>query len=527
MVGPENRMRHTPVALAALVLGTTFLAAGGQISYYEESLPTTLNPLFARSMVDRRSQELVFDRLYYRSAVTAEIKSRVVASAERKGNGEQLALTLREGIAWHDGTPMTAGDICFTIDAMLDPGTPSHTAKAYKEILTGCTVEGKQAVVSFTKAFYNPEERLAFPVLPKHVFEGNTAIQPDHEFSVRPTGTGPMKGSRGRREVRFTAVANGHHQPNIDVASLGEGGDPLVQVRTIINGGVSGLITVAPPLRSEIASTDTVALKSYDLRSWWFIAVNTAKPYLSDKRVRQALNLSLDREELRRLTMGYDPDDIQQPSQFISGPFVPSSPFYNRSVRPTSRSDLAKARQLLSEAGAEQQSGAWVMNGQPLNLKIGMNAPLDLEAKDLLNQIGNQLQSAGFQRQVHKVSSDDWSQKAVTGQMKDFDLLIGKWSFGVVEDIAPMFQTRAGGKGTLNIFDYSDPNVDRLLEAHDMATTDTEAQDAMHELHHYMNKELPYLFLWKLDTKSAWRMEVKNNTITPFFYFTEFDSWTL
>ena len=520
-------MRTTPLALATLVLGTTLLGAGGQISYYEEALPSSLNPLFARTMVDRRSQELVFDRLYYRSAVTAEIKSRLVEKAEPRGDGMQLALTLRDGISWHDGQPLVAADICFTIDAMLDPGTPSHQAKAYKEIISGCTVEGEQAVVSFTKSFYNPEERLSFAVLPKHVFEGNTAIMPDNEFSVRPTGTGPMKGSRGRREVRFTAVPNGHHQPNIDILSLGEGGDPLVQVRTIINGGVNGLITVAPPLRSEIASTDTVALKSYDLRSWWFIAVNTNKPQLADARVRQALNLSIDREELRRLTMGYDPDDIQQPSQFISGPFVPSSPFYNRSVRPTSRSDLSKAKQLLTEAGAVQEGGLWVLNGEPLSLKIGMNAPLDLEAKDLLNQIGNQLQSAGFGRQVHKVSSDDWSQKAVTGQLGDYDLLIGKWSFGVVEDIAPMFQTRSGGKGTLNIFNYSNPDVDRLLEAHDMATTDTDAQDAYHELHHLMSKELPYLFLWKLDTKSAWRMEVKNNTITPFFYFTEFDSWTL
>ena len=42
---------------------------------------------------------------------------------------------------------------------------------------------------------------------------GQTAIQPDHEFSTRPIGTGPMRGSKGRREVRFTAVPNAHHNP--------------------------------------------------------------------------------------------------------------------------------------------------------------------------------------------------------------------------------------------------------------------------------------------------------------------------
>jgi hypothetical protein len=40
-------------------------------------------------------------------------------------------------------------------------------------------------------------------------------------------------------------------------------------------------------------------------------------------------------------------------------------------------------------------------------------------------------------------------------------------------------------------------------------------------------ENLPYLFLWKLDTKSAWRNEVRNNTIAPYYYFTEFDGWKL
>jgi len=110
--------------------------------------------------------------------------------------------------------------------------------------------------------------------------------------------------------------------------------------------------------------------------------------------------------------------------------------------------------------------------------------------------------------------------------MKDeYDLLIGKWSFGVVEDVSPLFETRAGGKGSLNIFNYSHPEVDAFMQAFEVARTDTDAQDAFHGLHAFLSEDLPYLFLWKLDTKSAWRMEVGRNTITPYFYFTEFDSW--
>lgn len=514
------------VRIASALVGTSMLI-GATMSYYEESLPSTMNPLFARTMVDRRSHELVFDRLYYRSAVTSEIRSRLVESEAILEGGTKIRITLKDGIKWHDGQPLTSEDLCFTVRAMLDPGTPSHLSKGHREVLADCVADKKAraATITFTKKYYNPTERLSFPVLPSHVFQGATAIRPDHEFSVRPVGTGPMKGSMGRREVKFTAVGNVHHKPAIPVVSLAEGGDPLVQVRTLMNGGVQGVVAVAPPFRPDVAATDDVALKSYDLRSWWFAALNTERGPLADLNVRKALNHAVDRFELRRLTMGYDPDDIVQPCQFISGPFIPSSPYYNRSVKVDERSDVARTKEYMTAAGAVEQHGSWMIGGSPVSLKIGMSAPLDLEARDLLNQMGNQLQAAGFGRQVFKVSSDDWNQRAVTGQLTDFDVLIGKWSFGVVEDVSPLFETRSSARGTLNIFGYSHDGVDAQIAAYEGAKTDTEAQDSFHALHALLADDLPYLFLWKLDTKSAWRMEVKNNTITPYFYFTEFDGW--
>ena len=88
-----------------------------------------------------------------------------------------------------------------------------------------------------------------------------------------------------------------------------------------------------------------------------------------------------------------------------------------------------------------------------------------------------------------------------------------------------MFQTRAAGKGEKNIFKYSDTAVDTILKRYEAAKTDTEAADAYHDLHASLATNLPYIFLWKLDTKSAWRNEVRNNVITPYYYFTEFDGW--
>ncbi len=522
-------MRSTRHILAAVGVAGAVLLTGSTVSYYEEALPSTMNPLFARSMVDFRTHELVFDRLYYHSAVTNELKSRLVETGreEKLNGGQQMKLYLKRGIRWHDGKEFGPKDVCFTIDAMLDPQTPSQIAKDFKEAITGCEADQKEnsVTISYAKAYHNPLDRLGFSVIPAHAFGGKTAVSPDLDFSHRPVGTGPMKATKGPRAVKFTAFPNAHQNPKIQILSQQEGGDPFVQIRTLLNAGVHGVISVAPPLRPDVAASDDVALKSYDLRSWWFVAVNTNKGAMANNKVRQALNLTIDRSELRELTIGVDPDDPNPPCEFISGPFVGSSPYYNRAVKPVERSDRAKARQLMVDAGAVEQVGRWVYNGKPISLKIGMNAPLDSEAKDLLNQVGNQLQAGGFDRQVYKVTADDWNRKAVTGQLSDYDLLIGKWSFGLVEDVNPLFHARTGGKGALNIFNYKNTEVNDILSRYDKARTDTEAQDAYHDLHAYVAADLPYLFLWKLDTKSAWRNEVRGNIIAPYYYFTEFQGW--
>ncbi len=512
-------------SMAALA-GVTLLSTGTSLSFYEESLPTTMNPIYADTMVDNRVHELLFDRLYFHSPINNELTSRLVTNWATAEGGYAIRLELKRGLTWHDGVPFSAADVCFTIDAMLDPGTTSPLAEKQRAVFEGCDVERDLvALVHFKKIFYNPRERMGFYVIPAHPFEGVTAIPLDHEFSARPLGTGPAKGARGRRGVLFEKAQNGHHSPNIVGMDMQAGGDSLVQVRTLQNNGVQGIISVPPTYRADVTASDELALKSYDLRSWWFVAVNQDKPYLSDSRVRQALNLILDRTDLRQLAVGVGPSEQNSPCEFISGPFVQSSPYYNRSVPVQARSDLDEADRLLTEVGFEKIGGRWHFEGEPVVLQIGIKASLDVETSDLLSQIGNQLGEAGFGRQQKKVGVDDWSRLALTGRMTEFDLLVGKWSFGLVEDVNHLFHTREDGEGARNIFGYSNPEVDALLEAYGTAITETQAQDAYHELHQLLAQELPYLFLWKLDTKSAWRTDVRGNTIAPYYYWTEFDSW--
>ncbi len=521
-------LRDAPIAAAlraGLALGVAALGTGSTLAYFEESLPTSMNPLYASAMVDYRSQELVFDRLWFHDAITNELKSRIVERYELVDGGKGVRITLISGVKWHDGKPMNAKDLCFTVDAMLDKNTPSPVAQEYRQFITGCEVtSGQVATISFNRVFHNPRERLGFALLPREAFE-STAISPDLEFSAKPIGTGPMKGSRGRRGAIFDAFANVHHTPQVAQLQLQDAGDPLVQVKTIINNGVQGIIAVPPPYRPDLSSNDEVALKSYDLRSWWFIALNTNKGALADPRVRKGLNLAIDRTALREFTIGVKAGEENSPCEFISGPFVQSSPYYNRAVPTVDRSNKAQAKALFEEAGLKDTGGRWHYKNAPITLRVGMLAPLNNEAPDLLSYIGNQLSDAGFDRNDLKISADEWKTNVLTGKATDYDLLIGKWSFGLYEDVNHLFHSRTGNAGKLNLFNYKNADVDATLQAYDRAVTDTAARDAYHKLHTQVAEDLPYLFLWKLDTRSAWRTEVRGNIISAYYYFTEIDSW--
>ena len=65
-----------------------------------------------------------------------------------------------------------------------------------------------------------------------------------------------------------------------------------------------GIVSVPPIYRPELQTESEVQMRSYDLRSWWFIALNTKSGPLAVKEVRQALNYSLDRSELREKSIG-------------------------------------------------------------------------------------------------------------------------------------------------------------------------------------------------------------------------------
>ena len=100
---------------------------------------------------------MIFDRLYYHSPITNELTSRLVTDWGLEDEGRSVRLTLRPDALWQDGMPVTADDVCFTVAALLDPGTTSPIADGYRSQFESCTVlDDSQLVIRFTKIYHSP-----------------------------------------------------------------------------------------------------------------------------------------------------------------------------------------------------------------------------------------------------------------------------------------------------------------------------------------------------------------------------------
>ena len=167
-----------------------------------------LNPLFGTSMVDFRAQELFFDRLYYTDPVTNAYKSRLVNSYEITSTSPYtIRLYMKEGLKWHNGLKVTAKDVCFTIDAMLNENTPSPKAEIFRQFFKSCKVQKELiAEIVFHQVDYNPPARLNFAILPSSESDSTTILPTGNDFGTRPVGSGPMKGAKGSRNVLFGSL---------------------------------------------------------------------------------------------------------------------------------------------------------------------------------------------------------------------------------------------------------------------------------------------------------------------------------
>lgn len=421
---------------------------GGTATIAQWSEPGNLNPLIFPTTYDENIQELVFARLI-RPTETLTFEPDMAESWEVSEDARTLTFTLREGLTWHDGEPVTARDVAFTFTAMAHPQYPGGR---YAEISTlegaeayhageADAVSGIQVIDDRTVSFTTTEPFAPFLpviggiyVLPEHVYGAVDVARWQEDVTNRePLGSGPFVFQQWRpgEFVEVTAF-DGYWEgrPCLDRLIVRFGDQ-----NTMLAALLSGELDAAPvPVdgAASVESNPDLQLHVVDALSFQYIGTNLRNPILADPAVRQAIALAVNRDAMvSGLLQGYGSTlDTIFPTNHWS---------YPPDVTPIEY-DPEAARALLDQAGWAQSGQYRAKDGRELALRLFVptgnqvrerTAPI-IQAN--LRQVGIRvdIESMDFPTLVTHLMPQDAQGTPRAVSVDDFDLFL--LGFGIERD---------------------------------------------------------------------------------------------
>lgn len=503
-----NILPHASLAL--LLFGAASVAQAAPLRYAEDRAPGIVNPTFATSMSEARVNELIFEGLFTDSQELSSVP-RLATRGEVASDQRSMTLDLRQGVKWHDGTPFTADDVVFTIQALQDPRTASPEVGRVEWIEEAEAVERYKIRLTFKNPEFAPEDKLHFKILPAHKFS-DTAISRSDTFRNRPIGTGPwaLTSFNDDNSITLQRYRDYWGDARIQEFVMREVADKNYQAKLLVYESIEALVRVLPRDLATLQNDRKVELYPYQTNSWWYVGFNLQRAPFDDPRVRQAIALMVDVPDLLAPIGTGDR---------VSGPFVPSSPFYNHDVK-LMDSSPKRAAQLLTEAGYTKQGRYWSRDGQPLTLRIASQKNLET-AQDVVINLQTQLQNQGVAVETSFLDLTDWKRRIWSD--RDYDVILSLWTFDRNEDIHKQFHST----GSRNFSGYNNPEVDSLLDKAKETTDPQEKRARFREVHARIAADHPMVFLWTLDSYAAMSTKVQGVVVHPFTFFTFAPSWTL
>ncbi|MDP3795161.1 MAG: ABC transporter substrate-binding protein, partial [bacterium] len=334
-------------------------AIGGAYREGVVGQPRLINPIFAASNdVDRDIAELVFSGLT-RYLPDGSIAPDLAERYEISADGKVYTFYLPEGATWHDGKPVTADDIVFTVALMQDTRVESPLRLNWQGVKAE-KIADRRVQFTLVNSYAPFLENTTVGILPKHLWEKIPAENLRlAEANLRPVGTGPFEFKRFRKDslggvysytlTRFAGARRPAYLQTLVFRFFGTEEEVLkAYSKNDIDG--FGLVTnrLAEALKKEARRGTNI--RTITLPRYFAVFFNqTNSRVLADKSVRKALRQMIENPEvLEQLLSGR--------GVALSGPIPPGLPGAI-SAAPTAATPESDPQELLRQGGWKDSDG--------------------------------------------------------------------------------------------------------------------------------------------------------------------------
>jgi len=465
--------------------------------------------------------------------------SEYVVSWETSKDKMYDKLVIRDDLVWSDGTPVTAHDIQFSFELIMDQEVPIPAVRTGTDEMRWVQAYDDQTVVFFHKEpLATNIWNLNYPVIPKHVYE--ESMQDDktlldsayhQKLEDKPICGGPYKmvsRKKGQEIVlerrddwymsNGKAVRPKPHFKKIRFRIIEDSNTSLLALKS---GKVEDMEFQPEQWVEQTNGDDYYEHNSKSRGAQWvyyYFGWNCKTPYFEDVRVRKAMSLATDYDHiLGTLCYGlYEPCTSEYHEDSWAGPIKPRTPY---------KQDLDKAQELLKEAGWVDTDGDGirdkVINGKKIPFEFSIMCASQQLRVDICTSLKESLGRIGIECKVRPTEFTVMQEKA---REHKFQAMFGGWGTGTDPfTTSNLWKTDE----SRNYCDYSNKEVDKLFDIGKVSLDRDERAAAYRAIDDILWEEQPYTFLYYRSAFYGFNKRLRGYQFSPrgpYSYGPGFDS---
>jgi peptide/nickel transport system substrate-binding protein len=495
------------LALPFFLLGAACLLSSGcshnsppadTITVAIDKGPDNLDPRIGTNSESERIDQLLFNSLVKRGPQLEILPD--LASHWEIPDPITYRFHLRAGVRFHNGQALTSQDVRYTIESLLDGSITSSKASTYRVIASIKTPDDLTIVLHLKEPYASFLWNLtngAIGIVPK----GST---PDLYKS--PVGTGPFRFVSHSQEEEVVIEANHEYfgqAPWLRRVRFKVIPDATTRALEMRKGSVDVAQNVLSPDFVEVLR------KRPDLRlsvtpgtNYGYIGFNLTDPILKDRRVRRAIALAINREEIARY---YWRDLVT----LASGLLPPNHWAYEKAVA-TYGYDPAAATRLLDESGFRDPDGS----GPKARFRLTFKTSTEESSRQVAAIIQQQLSQVGIAVDLRSNEFGTFYGDIVRGNFQMFTL---RWVGGNNDPdlFERVFHSQQVPPKGWNRGRYNNGRIDELTELARKEPDQEKRRATYSEIQKILADDLPYVSLWYFKNVSLYRERVLNMALSP------------
>lgn len=394
---------------------------------------------------------------------------------------KEWGITLKGGFRFHNGQPVTASDVVFSIKERMEAGSAK-----FKVIREVNAVNDRELKLRLAFPLFDISDLLDVSVYSKRIFK---ADEPWRETILKnPIGSGPFRFKRWL-DNGVELVANDDYPeggPKLGRVAVFYEKDEGRKLNLLLKGEADMLSPISPKCASFLEKDSRYYVNKAVIPYYAAIFLNNQSPVFKDEAVRKAINMAIKKDWL--IEKGLDGAGVP-----ASGPFITA--MLPDGYSPSTYSyDPKEAEQLLKKAGWKDKR---------LSFKLYYMKELD-EMKRLADMIAQQLYEIGVEAEGVPVNQDEFMNKQfMSGEYDAFLTTLNSFS-------EKGWQSRSIYKSTsLNFSDYSNKEVDRLFDQANNTPEGKEKKRIYGEIDRIIHEDAPAVFLYNPAWFSAINKRIK------------------